>query len=306
MKKFLICLAGIGFSAAAAAADLPVKKGAPKAVEAPSAACLEKNSLSTDVFGFNTGSDINDYQAFTASLQYNGNFGTRAGSLNGHLGTAQLNYSPYPCLETDPYVFAGVINSKSFGVKTSGSLVGGGIELKYKFLGRDTHGVGLTLDFVQQAAATSGGFYTVVGRSRDVHDTIISLFADKELISGKLYGALNFGYDFNWRDQGSPRNGYLNTSTARFGGALSYQVVDGVFVGGEANHYRQYNNLFFGREAGYATFVGPTFFWQVTKAVAVSGAWNVQVDGRATGTRSKLDLTNFNHHLVKVKLGYTF
>jgi hypothetical protein len=47
-------------------------------------------------------------------------------------------------------------------------------------------------------------------------------------------------------------------------------------------------------------------FWQATKQLALSAAYNIQVAGRSRGEPGNLDLTNFSQHLVKVKLGYSF
>ncbi|SFI03553.1 hypothetical protein SAMN05216304_101520 [Bosea sp. OK403] len=305
LSRIVASVALLLASSAAFAADVPGKKSPPAPPEA-SQACLEKNGLVNDVFGFNGGSDVNDWKGLSLSGTYGGSFGTRAGYLNSHSGNLQATYSPYPCVEVDPYVFGGVTGSKTFGVKSNGSTEGAGIELKYKLLGRDPHGFGLTFDLVLQGAATNGAYYTVVGRSDNVYDTAFSIFADKELVAGKLYGALNVSYDWNFQDLGGPRNGYANTSIARFGAALAYQISDGLFVGAEGSHFRRYDSMAFNKQLGYATFLGPNFYWAFTKSWALSGAWNLQVDGRAKGTRNDLDLTNFSQHIVKLKLNHDF
>ena len=68
---------------------------------------------------------------------------------------------------------------------------------------------------------------------------------------------------------------------------------------------RAHHELGFGKEAGYATFAGPGIFWQATKQLALSAAYNIQVSGKAKGEPGNLDLTNFSQHLVKVCLLYT-
>ncbi|WP_342359185.1 hypothetical protein [Terrarubrum flagellatum] len=286
----------------ASGADLRAPAPSPSA----SNACLEKNSLVNDVFGFNTGSDVNDWKQLSLSGTYSGSFGTRGGRLGAHSGNLQATYSPFPCIEVDPYLFGGPTYSKTFGTKANGSQFGGGVEFKYKLLGRDIHGVGLTFDAVLQGAATNGAYYTLEGRSRSVYDGVFSIFADKELIAGKLFGALNASYDWNFQDLGSPRNGYANTSVARLGAAGTWQFADGVFAGGELSHFRRYDSVGFSRELGNATFLGPNFYWAFTQGWAFSGAWNVQVAGRANSVGGNLDLTNFSRHIVKLKLNHDF
>lgn len=299
LRSFAAAAALLG-ATSAMAADLPSRKLAVVA-PAPSAACFEKNSLPTDVFGFNTGSDVNDAGALSASLQYTGGYGTRVGSYAGHTLQAQVAYGLFRCLEVGPYVIGTTArNGGVFGLG-NGSALGGGLEVKYKFLGRDTHGVGATLDVVVQGQGLSGNLFNP---SKSVYDTSVSLFLDKELVAGKLFGAINLSYANNWLD--TVPGGYLPTSTLRVGAALSYQVVDGFFLGAEVNHFRKYNNQFFGNELGNATFVGPTFYWQATKALAVTGAYGYQVSGKANVVPGRLDLNNFNQHIAKFKIAYSF
>jgi len=289
----------------AQAADLGIKKGGP-APAAASTTCLEKNGLPTDVFGFNTGSDVNDYGALSASAQYNGGYGTKFGSADSHLGTAQVSYGAFPCVEIGPYVFGSVSNLQPRGgISVDGSALGAGVELKYKLLGRDTHGIGLTFDLLLQGGGLSGNFYGPAGlRSNDQWDATYQVFLDKELIAGKLYGGLNVGLTSDWLDNGAVSRGYFRSSTFHVGGALSYQIVDGIFFGAEVDHYRTYNNTFFGSDLGNATYVGPNFYWQATKELAITGAWGIQVNGKTNGVAG--DLSTASHHLVKLKAAYSF
>lgn len=301
MLRLAALASAVVVSGAAFAADLPSRKGAP--VAPPSTACLEKNALPTDVFGLNTGSDVNDFGALSASLTYNGAYATRFGNLNGNQITGQVSYGLLPCVEIGPYLTGGwVSNSGVFGLG-NGSFFGGGVEAKWKVLGRDTHGVGLTFDLIVQGVGNSGNFYAPTKSTLDV---IPAIFIDKELIAGKLYGALNAAYDFGWADKTiAPLS--KDYGVLRLGGALSYQVVDGFFLGADVNHFRKW---FGGREAGYATTLGPNFYWQATPKLAITAAYNVQVSGKTTGpfvaVPGDLDLVNFNQHLLKVKLAYSF
>jgi hypothetical protein len=67
------------------------------------------------------------------------------------------------------------------------------------------------------------------------------------------------------------------------------------------------------QELGNAWFAGPTFYWQATEKLAVTGAYNYQFAGQTKdafntiGVGSKgVDLVNFNRHLAKLKLAYSF
>jgi hypothetical protein len=279
------------------AADLPSRKAAPLAPPVLSA-CSESEGIPTDAFGFTTGSDVADKGSFGPSLTYGGAYGTRTGSSNGHGLMLQGSYGLLPCLEVGPYLLGGYSRSSLAGISTDERSFGAGIETKYKILGRDLHGIGLTAvidpSFNRIDPDGAGRFTT--------YNTGLRLFADKTLMPGKLYAALNLSHDMTWTGP----EPYGRSSTFTVGGSLAWQVLDGVYLSGEVRHQRAYNTLGFSKEAGYATFAGPGIFWQATKQFAISAAYNVQVAGKAKGQPGDLDLTNFSQHLVKVKAAYSF
>lgn len=286
-----------GTATASLAADLPSRKGAPVAPPVASA-CTESEGIPTDAFGFTTGSDVADPGSFGASLTYGGAYGTRLGSSNSHGLQLQGSYGLAPCLEVGPYLLGGFSRSSFAGVSADERSFGAGIETKYKLLGRDMHGIGLTAvidpSFNRTDPDGAGRFTT--------YNTGLRLFADKTLVPGKLYAALNLSQDMTWTGP----DPYARSSTFTVGGSLAWQVLEGVYLSGEVRHQRAHNTLGFGKEAGYATFAGPGVFWQATKQFAISAAYNVQVAGKAKNEPGNLDLTNFSQHLVKVKAAYSF
>ncbi|HEY5797197.1 MAG TPA: hypothetical protein VIU82_19485 [Bosea sp. (in: a-proteobacteria)] len=286
-----------GAATASLAADLPSRKGAPAAPPVVSA-CTESEGIPTDAFGFTTGSDVADPGSFGTSLTYGGAYGTRLGSSNGHGLQLQGSYGLAPCLEVGPYLLGGDSRSSLAGVSADERSFGAGIETKYKLLGRDMHGIGLTVvidpSFNRIDPDGAGRFTT--------YNTGLRIFADRTLVPGKLYAALNLSQDMTWTGP----DPYARSSTFTVGGSLAWQVLDGVYLSGEVRHQRAYNRLGFGRQAGYATFAGPGVFWQATKQFAISAAYNIQVAGKAKNEPGNLDLTNFSQHLVKVKAAYSF
>ena len=299
--RHLVAAAGLLSATSAFAADLPSRKGVPMA-PAPSASCLENTALPPDVFGFTTGSDVSDVGAWGVAAEYNGAYGTRVGSFAGHLGKVQASTSFLRCFEVGPYVLGSYArNSLPLGGSFNTTAFGGGVELKYKLLGRDTHGVGLTLvvDPSVSAVNVSGG-----GGNATSFTTSLKILLDKELIANKLYGAINLQYDLGWIGNGS----YFRSSNLTVAGALSYQFADGVFFGGEARYLRTHTGLAFNTFTGEALFVGPTFYWQATKQVSLTGAVGFQVWGREPGSvpAAKLNLATANQTIAKLKLSYAF
>lgn len=280
------------------AADLPSRKGAPAAPPPPPLACAEKEGIPTDAFGFTTGSDVADVGSFGPSLTYGGGFGTRVGTSNSHGGMLQGSYGLLPCFEVGPYLLGNFTNASAGGLSADERSFGAGVEMKYKLLSRDMHGIGLTAvidpSFNRTDPDGAGRFTT--------YNTGLRFFADKTLIPGKLYAALNVSQDLTWTGP----DPYGRSSTFTLAGSLAWQVMDGVYLSGEVRHMRAYNTLGFSKEAGYATFAGPGIYWQATEKLAISAAYNVQLAGKAKDEPGNLDLTNFSQHLVKVKIAYSF
>lgn len=279
------------------AADLPARKSAP-AAPPPAFACTESEGIPTDAFGFTTGSDVADTGSFGPSFTYGGAYGTRTGRLNSHSGQLQGSYGLFPCFEIGPYLLGNFTNASLGGIGADQHSFGAGVEMKYKLLSRDLHGIGLT-------AVVDPSFNRIdpEGAGRfTVYNTGLRLFADTTLVPDKLYAALNLSQDLTWTGP----DPYARSSTFTIGGSLAWQMLDGVYLSGELRHQRAYDTLGFSKEAGYATFAGPGVYWQATKALAVSAAYNVQLAGKAKGEPGNLDLTNFSQHLLKVKVAYSF
>jgi len=296
-KTLAFALIAAATAAPAFAADLTYRKAtlAPAPVVS---ACVDEEGIPTDAFGFTTGSDVASVGSFGPSLTYNGAFGTRTGSSNGHGLTLQGSYGLFPCFEVGPYVLGSFSNASAGGISADERAFGAGVEMKYRLLGRDMHGLGLTLVLdpsFNRADPDGAGRFTT-------YNTGLRIFADKALIPGKLYAALNLSHDLTWTGP-SP---YLRSSTFTVGGSLAWQVLDGLYLSGEVRHQRRHNELGFGKEAGYATFAGPGIFWQASKQLAISAAYNVQIAGKAKGVPGDLDITNFSQHLLKVKAAYSF
>jgi hypothetical protein len=313
-------------SAPAIAADVPGRVVKTIAPPVASAACKETAGLPTDIFGFTTGSDVNDLGALSGALEYNGNYGTRFGKLSGHLGKAQLSYSPFPCFEIGPTIqgFTSNAGFTTFGLDTR--QIGGTVELKYKLLGRATHGIGLT--FTTEPGAFSrkyaSGFTDVFGNpvqpSGALYSNLARILIDGELVKDRLYGAINLEHVAVWDDPvsqsaglGLPNPGFARFSAFNVRAALAAKLADTFYLGVEGSHQRAYTGLFLNKDIGNAWFAGPTFYWQATDKLAVTGAYSYQFAGstrdaiNVIGASSKgVDLINFNRHLVKLKVAYSF
>ncbi len=329
--KFRSALATLAvglFATPVLAADLGARKPAP--VAAPvSTSCKEtaQTAVPADAFGFSTGSDVSDVGAWALGLEYNGAFnggGFKTGRFDGHLGKIQASTAFLPCWEVGPYLLGTTATGKYDGV--SGSVkynsYGAGVENKYKIFGRATHGFGLTLVFdpnIQGFHAKDSTLVAPFSYNNTQFNSTYKILLDKELITGKLWGVVNVQYDQIWTGRSAGltpdiSSDYVRNSNLTLSAALSYQVMDGLFLGGEARYVRTHAGSFFNTYTGDALFLGPTVYWQATKSLSLSGTWGIQATGDAklpatapANLRgSDLNLITANQHIAKFKLGYSF
>jgi hypothetical protein len=298
-RSFVVASTAL-LSVSAFAADLGVKK--PSAL-APvvSAACKETKALPADAFGFATGSDVADLGAWGIALDTAGANGARGGTATAVAPTVQVSGSFLPCLEVGPYGFLSYSNFKPYGggVTTKSTVFGGGIELKYKLLGRAPHGIGLTFAVSPNFAnsdSSPGLNYSQFGNS-------YRLLADAELIKGKLYGAFNIEL-FQTLPTNTPA---LNSSTFALRAALTTPITEALFLGAEGSYQRAYTGGWLNRYQANAFYVGPTFFWAINDKFTLNGTWAYQVAGESKLSPGRaLGIDNLPRHQARLKLAYAF
>lgn len=292
-------------SISALAADIPGRVVKPSPAQATASSCLEKTGLPTDIFGFTGGTDVSDLGSLSGSAEYNGGFKTRFGSATNTLAKFQLSYGLLNCLEVGPYLQGTFGRSSAQGFSTDSNAYGGGVEIKYKLLGRDVHGVGLTLVFepnVNRGSIESKLFGFKLGSTDFTSANTSSRILLDAQLAPRLFGALNLEHTANWTGD----NSYVRSSGLNIRAALAYQLTETFYLGVEGSHQRAYTGNFLNKDLGHAFFTGPAFFWQISPSVSLTGAYNVQVTGRAKTELFNLDLTNFNQHLAKLKLAVSF
>lgn len=308
MFRTLIAAGAALISASGLAADLGYKKPAPVAATAVSGPCLEKKGLAPDAFGFASGTDVADLDSWGGGLDNVATRGARGGSAFGYNGVAQVSTSFLPCLEVGPYVSYSLGRSKPYGEQgASGSILGAGLEVKYKVLGRATHGIGMTL-----AASPNFGGYNgkdFYGGNGTVFGNSYRLLLDAELLKDKLYGALNLELSQSaFRDNDKVLDPIPNTSQFNLRGALSYAITDSFFIGAEANWQVQREGMWLNRSfLGAAAYVGPHFLWAIDDKWTLNGAFQTQIAGTdKSGPGHKLGTAVFPLNQGRLKLAYSF
>jgi len=121
---------------------------------------------------------------------------------------------------------------------------------------------------------------------------------------GRLFGAINVSYEPE-QTRLHATGETLRDSTLGISTAVSVQVTPGVFVGAEVRNLRHYDGLGLSSFTGQALYIGPTFYMTLSDKTWLSVAWNMQAWG-TTECGGALDLTNFERHNVRLRLGIIF
>ena len=253
------------------------------------------------IFGFTEGSDVGKAGDREIELEPLLRFGKQSGSYFATSTTLLYKYSV-----TDDLLVAPTISFASHNIRNVPALAdldhlefeGAGAEIRYRFLNRERAPFGFTISLEphwNRVDATSGEPVDQVA------GPIIALL-DKELIAKRVYGAINLAYEpelTRRRTTGETER----SSTIESSAALATPLAAGVFVAGEIRYVRKYEGVGLDKFAGEALFVGPSLFARVSEKWFVSAAWNAQIAGHAAGEQGNLDLTNFERHEVRLRIG---
>ncbi|TNC09452.1 hypothetical protein FF100_26695 [Methylobacterium terricola] len=258
---------------------------------------------SEHLFGFAEGSDLGVPGEVELEWETSGRLGKRLGRFLAIDSGLALKMP----LTNDVRLAPGVtFNATEIGepgspARTTGGFNGGFLETRLRLLDRRAAPFGLTLSVVPAYGTIDGGS----GMPARSVGTDVGLLADRELIPGKLVAAVNLGFAFSSTRSGAPAERVFG-SGVEAAGALAYQVRPGLFLGAEARYARSYDGLALDRLAGEAVYLGPTLYTTLSPQAWASFTWSVQVAGRAVDEPGPLDLSSFDRHQMRLRVGYNF
>jgi len=127
---------------------------------------------------------------------------------------------------------------------------------------------------------------------------------DAQPIARRLYAAVNLSYAPEVLREGDQP--WIHASTLTASGALSWRFTPAAMLGVEADAYNLFDGLAPDSWRGSAFFLGPTFHYQITEKIDLSGAWTEQLAGGARGDARALDLADFTRAQAKLRLEMEF
>jgi len=256
------------------------------------------------MFGFTEGSDIGEAGEKELETDSTGRFGKFDGSYNKVATALEAKYSfsdRFRVSAVATVAYYDIAGVSAFDDRRQAALQSISFDARFRLFDREHAPVGLTLSVEPRRGFTDD----MSGEGADQYGAEIRLLADRELIPGRLFAALNVGYEPEQaRLRGSGET--LRESMLGIGAALAMQVMPNVFIGAEARTLRHYEGLGLNSFAGQALYVGPTFYATFGPGYFLSAAWNVQVWGAVAGNSRALDLVNFERHQAKLRVGFVF
>jgi hypothetical protein len=268
-------------------------------------ACVYAESIDTEhLFGFMIGADVGTVGEREFQSETTGRFGRSGGRYRAVGQELELEFVPVQNFRVEiGSAFASHLISGVPGLDDQRrmSWQGGSVDLRYRFLDRETAPFGLTFATEVHAHRIDE---TTAERVRSF-GTEFRLAFDRELVPNRILAAFNLIYEPEWtRIVGSGVMERESTAGAALG--LMAQLHPGFLLGGEARYLRKYEGIGLEELAGQALFVGPTAYFQLSKRSRLTASWSVQAWGRPAGSTPSLDLVNFERHQARLVFGVDF
>lgn len=256
------------------------------------------------IFGFTKGADVGELGEREIEFESVGRFGKQDGAYTALANQLRAEFTPTENLHFEiglPVTYHNIAGVTGLDDRQQGAFNGVSFETRYRLLDRDHAPFGLTIGAEPHWARVDD----ISGEAVTNYGSEFSISADKELIDNRIFGALNLIYD---PELTRPRFTSIWDRQATFGisGAVTMQVQPRIFFGAEARYMRNYTGIGLDSLNGEAFFVGPTMYAGLSRNMAISAAWNVQVAGHAVDVPGSLDLKNFERHQAKLRLMYSF
>jgi len=267
--------------------------------------CVHAEGIDTEhIFGFMIGTDVGNPGEREFQSQTTGRFSKSGGRYRAVGQEFELEFVPAKDfrIEIGSAFAAHDINGvPDFEDRRQLAWQGVSVDLRYRFLDRDTAPLGLTFALESHADRIDE---TTAAAVRN-YGTSFTLAFDRELIPNFAVAAVNLIYRPEWtRLVGTGAAEQESTIGAAF--AVMAQMRPGFLVGGEARYLRKYEGIALQEFSGEALFVGPTAYFQLSERSRLTLAWSFQAWGRSARSSAALDLVDFERHQARLVFGVNF
>jgi hypothetical protein len=267
--------------------------------------CGHAEGIDTEhIFGFMIGTDVGSPGEREFQSQTTGRFSKSGGRYRAVGQEFELEFVPAKDfrIEVGSAFAAHDINGvPDFEDRRQLAWQGASVDLRYRFLDRDTAPLGLTFALESHADRID----EITAAAVRNYGSSFTLAFDRELIPNVAVAALNLSYQPEWtRLVGTGAAEQDSTIGAAF--ALMAQMRPGFLVGGEARYLRKYEGIALQEFSGEALFVGPTAYFKLSESSRLTLAWSFQAWGRSARSNVALDLADFERHQARLVFGVNF
>jgi hypothetical protein len=270
----------------------------------PAAVEAEEGIDTEHIFGFMIGTDVGNVGEREFQTETTGRFGKSGGTYRAGSQQAELEFVPFKDfrIELGTAFSAYDINSvPGFDDRRQLGWQSISVDLRYRFLNRETAAFGLTVAVEPHAERIGESTAAAVRK----YGTDLALAFDRDIVPNVAVAALNLIYQPEWtRFVGTGAADQESTIGAAF--AVMAQLRPGVLFGGEARYLRKYEGIGLEEFSGQALFIGPTAYFQLSERSRLTASWSVQAWGRPAGSGATLDLVNFERHQARLVFGVNF
>jgi hypothetical protein len=266
---------------------------------------LHAEEIDTEhLFGFMIGTDVGDVGEREFQSQTTGRFSKDGGSYRANEQEFELEFVPAKDFRIElgsTFAMHDIAGVPGLADVSQLTWQGASVDLRYKFLDRDTAPFGLTIAVETHADRIDDTTAALAQK----YGNELTLAFDRELIPGFVMAGLNLLYQPEWTH-------FAGAATAEqeatVGTAFSVmtQVRPGFFLGGEARYLRKYEGIGLDAFAGQAFLVGPTAYIKLSEQSRLTAAWSFQAWGHAAGGAGTLDLVDFERHQARLIFGVNF
>ena len=267
--------------------------------------CVYAEGIDTEhLFGFMIGTDVGNVGEREFQSQTTGRFAKDGGKYRAVGQEFELEFVPVKNFRIEVgSAFAGHDIRAVPDLEDRRQLIwqGVSVDLRYRFLDRDSAPFGLTFAAESQLSRLDD----ISGAAVRNFETEFRLAFDRELIPNYAVAALNLIYQPEWTRVLATGAAEQESTIGAALGAM-WRIRPNISVGGEARYLRRYEGIGLEEFSGQAFFVGPTAYFQLSPRSRLTAAWSVQAWGRPAGSRAALDLVNFERHQARLVFGVNF
>jgi hypothetical protein len=266
---------------------------------------LHAESIDTEhLFGFMIGTDVGTVGEREFQSQTTGRFSKSGGNYRAINQEFELEFVPAENFRIEvgsAFAAHDISGVPGFEDRRQFAWQGVAVDLRYRFLDRDTAPIGMTFAVESHLNRIDDASAAVVRN----YGTELTLAFDRELVPNFVVAALNLIYQPEFtRLLGTGAAEQESTIGAAFG--VMAQVRPGFLVGSEARYLRKYEGIGLEEFAGQALFVGPTAYFKLSERSRLTATWSFQAWGRSARSSPALDLVNFERHQARLVFGVNF